>query len=138
MFSAESWITSSRGSASRPESVSTRSWSTSNPKRRVLGRSRFRISSVYAPVPAPSSATQLACPKSAISSMSRTDFLLVGKIAPTARGFARKERKKRIRSCMSIFMLDITDIPCTAVEKHLAMQVAPPQNLQTSPPPHVA
>jgi hypothetical protein len=64
--------------------------------------------------------------------------LLVGRIAPTARGFARKERKKRTRSCMSIFMLDMTDIPYSAVEKHPVMQFSPLQNLQTSPSPRVA
>jgi hypothetical protein len=48
----------------------------------------------------------------------------VGKIAPTARGLAKKERKKRTRSCMSIFMLDIPAISHPAVEKHLVMQVA--------------
>jgi hypothetical protein len=35
-------------------------------------------------------------------------------------------------------MLDMTDIPRSAVDKHLVMQFAPPQNLQTSPPPRVA
>jgi hypothetical protein len=42
-----------------------------------------------------------------MSNMSRTARLLVGKIAPTCRGLAKKERKKRILSCMFLFMLNL-------------------------------
>jgi hypothetical protein len=42
-----------------------------------------------------------------MSNMSRTARLLVGKTAPTCRGLDKKDRKKRILSCMFLFMLSL-------------------------------